>query len=107
MRDTVLRIEQLITRLVRQVGRQGLTPEDIDRANGDPKFLFSGQKGVEALEAIAAVIISRWDPNDPIDGVLGSRDTALRMALSVEWRHVVQAAARILDRAVVGKWTDL
>jgi hypothetical protein len=91
---------------VRQAKRQGLEPIDIDAANGDPKRLFDGQKGVEALEAIAAVIL-RPDPNDSIDGVLGPRETTIRVALSDEWRHVVQAAARILARAVDARFGGL
>lgn len=63
-------------RLVRQLGCQGLSPEDLDNVNG-----------VEAIHAIADAIFN------------GPRKRALLASLPAEWKRVANAAERILDRA--------
>lgn len=84
-------LQQLVVRLAGQASRQGLTPIDFDVPNGSA-----------ALEAIAVVVFStRRSSADAlaIDGLLGPAETALRAALPVEWRRVVDAATRIADAA--------
>jgi len=102
-------VQQYAIRLARQVALQGLQPEDIDSANdplrrGDP---LSRAKGVEVLEAIAAAIFAGARDRLRIDGIMGPFEAALKSRLPVEWKHVVDAVARLLDRAVAAKLFDL
>lgn len=96
-------VQQFIIRLARQTAFQGLLPQDIDRAN-DPTDICCA-KGVDVLAVIAAAIFVRRDT--AIDGVAGPFEEALKSRLPVEWKCVVDAAARILDRAVAAKFFDL
>ena len=66
---------QLVVRLLKQVASQGLSPFDFDNDNGPSAFI-----------AIADAIFS------------GKKKAALYAALPVEWKHVANAAERILDR---------
>ena len=78
--DPTSRISDLVVRLVRQVAHQGLAPADLDHENG-----------TAAIAAIADAIFS------------GRTKPALYAALPGEWKHVVGAAQRIIDREVVPK----
>jgi hypothetical protein len=69
---------QGILRLIRQIAKQGLSPSDCDSAEGSAAF-----------RAIADAIFS------------GKTNTAFQASMTVEWKHVYEAARRILDREEV------
>ena len=66
----------LVLQLLRQLGFQGLSPDDLDNVNG-----------TAALCAVADAIFN------------GPKRPALFAALSAAWKPVANAAERILDRA--------
>lgn len=69
---------QAVLRLIRQIAKQGLSPSDCDSA-----------EGAAAFRAIADAIFS------------GKTQTAFHASMTVEWKHVYEAARRILDREEV------
>lgn len=112
-------IQQLVLRLARQAGRQGIEPEDINRANDPMGYVetvaqaksvlrqpYGRGDGLLALEAIASAIFTASALKE-IDFVMGPLDETIRTRLPDAWRHVAQATARILDRAVAAKFADL
>lgn len=80
--DPIGRISDLVGRLARQAARQGLDPRDLDSANG-----------TAALVAVADAIFS-------VDkkAAFALRAVTTYTTLPVEWKHVVGAAQRIIDR---------
>jgi hypothetical protein len=95
-RRQVAVIQQLTVRLARQTAQQGLAPVDLDVPNG-----------LAALEAIATAIFSIRLRGGSIDGRIGPMEAALRAALPAEWKHVVDAADRIVDNAVRMKLQEI
>jgi hypothetical protein len=78
--DPTSRTSDLVVRLARQAAHQGLAPADLDTPNG-----------TAALAAIADAIFS------------GKKKPAFYATLPPEWKHVVGAAQRIVDRERQGK----